>query len=103
VPAPSEPEDRSVVEQDRRDKLARLRAAGVDPFPVGFRRSHTLADVQRGWDALDAGQESGDVVRIAGRIVLRRGHGRLAFWTLRHDGDELQVMLPADALGADQF
>jgi lysyl-tRNA synthetase class 2 len=103
VSALSEPEDRSVVEQDRRDKLARLRAAGVDPFPVGFRRSHTLADVRRGWEALDAGQESGDVVRIAGRIVLRRGHGRLAFWTLRHDGDELQVMLPADALGADQF
>jgi lysyl-tRNA synthetase class 2 len=103
VPAPSEPEDRSVVEQDRRDKLARLRAAGVDPFPVGFRRSHTLADVRRGWEGLEAGEESGDVVRIAGRIVLRRGHGRLAFWTLRHDGDELQVMLAADALGPDQF
>jgi lysyl-tRNA synthetase class 2 len=97
------PEDRSAVEQDRRDKLAKLRAAGVDAFPVGFHRSHTLAAVQRGWEALDAGEESGDVVRVAGRIVLRRGHGRLAFWTLRHDGDELQVMLAADALGTDQF
>ena len=100
----SDDEDRSAVEQARRVKLARLGAAGIDAFPVGFRRSHTLDEVRRGWEeALEAGQESGDVVRVAGRIVLKRTMGRLAFWTLRHDGHELQVMLTADALGAEQF
>jgi lysyl-tRNA synthetase class 2 len=99
-----EDEDRSAVEQVRRAKLARLTAAGIDAFPVGFRRTHTLAEVRRGWEhALEAGQESGDVVRVAGRIVLRRAMGRLAFWTLRHDGAELQVMLASGALGPDQF
>ncbi|HEY4724676.1 MAG TPA: amino acid--tRNA ligase-related protein, partial [Actinomycetota bacterium] len=97
-------EDRSAVEQARRVKLARLRAAGIDAFPVGFQRSHTLAEVRRGWEeALEPGQESDDVVRVAGRIVLKRAMGRLAFWTLRHDGAELQVMLSARELGADQF
>jgi lysyl-tRNA synthetase class 2 len=33
--------------QARRVKLARLRAAGIDAFPVGFRRTHTLAEVRR--------------------------------------------------------
>jgi lysyl-tRNA synthetase, class II len=97
-------EDRSAVEQARRVKLARLRAAGIDAFPVGFQRSHTLAEVRRGWEeALEPGQESDDVVRVAGRIVLKRAMGRLAFWTLRHDGAELQAMLSAGELGADQF
>ena len=97
-------EDRSAVEQARRVKLARLRAAGIDAFPVGFRRTHTLAEVRRGWDAqLKDGEESGDVVRVAGRIVLKRAMGRLAFWTLRHDGHELQVMLAVGALGTEQF
>ena len=97
-------EDRSAVEQARRVKLARLRAAGIDAFPVGFRRSHTLAEIRRGWDAqLREGEESGDVVRVAGRIVLKRDMGRLAFWTLRHDGHELQVMLTVGALGTQQF
>ena len=41
-------DDRSAVEQARREKLARLRAAGIDPFPVGFRRTQTLAEVRRG-------------------------------------------------------
>jgi lysyl-tRNA synthetase class 2 len=97
-------EDRSAVEQARRVKLARLQAAGIDAFPVGFRRSHTLDEVRRGWEeALEPGQESDDVVRVAGRIVLKRAMGRLAFWTLRHDGAELQIMLSAAELGADQF
>jgi lysyl-tRNA synthetase, class II len=97
-------DDRSAVEQARREKLARLRAAGIDPYPVGFRRTHTLDEVRRGWDGeLGAGEESGDVVRVAGRIVLKRAMGRLAFWTLRHDGHELQAMLAVGALGAEQF
>jgi lysyl-tRNA synthetase, class II len=96
-------EERSAVERGRREKLARLRAAGVDAYPVGFRRSHTLAQVAQGWQELAAGEETGDVVRAAGRIVLKRDFGRLAFWTLRHGDDELQVMLTVGALGADQF
>ena len=97
-------EDRSAVEQARRVKLARLQAAGIEAFPVGFRRSHTLDEVRRGWEeALEPGQESDDVVRVAGRIVLKRAMGRLAFWTLRHDGAELQIMLSAAELGADQY
>ena len=99
----SDDEDRSAVERARRVKLARLRAAGIDAFPVGFRRTHTLAEIRRGWHQLAAGEESGDVVRVAGRIVLKRSMGRLAFWTLRHDGDELQAMLTVDSLGAEQF
>ncbi len=98
-----EPEDRSAVEQARREKLARLRAAGVDAYPVGFTRTHTLAAVAEGWKRLEAGEESGDVVRVAGRIVLKRAMGKLAFWTLRHGDDELQAMLTVQSLGAEAF
>ena len=98
-----EPEDRSAVEQARREKLARLRAAGIDPYPVGFTRTHTLAEVADSWDRLEAGEESGDVVRVAGRIVLKRSMGRLAFWTLRQGDDELQAMLTVQSLGQEAF
>jgi lysyl-tRNA synthetase, class II len=98
-----EPEDRSAVERARRDKLAKLRAAGIDAYPVGFRPSHTLGEVHRGWGRLGAGEETGDLVRVAGRIVLKREMGRLAFWTLRHDAEELQIMLTVGALGEEQF
>jgi lysyl-tRNA synthetase class 2 len=98
-----DPEDRAAVEQVRREKLASLRAEGTDPFPVGFTRTHTLAEVGRTWSHLEPGEESGDVVRVAGRVVLKRSMGRLAFWTLRQGDEELQVMLTVQALGADRL
>jgi lysyl-tRNA synthetase class 2 len=101
VPEPAE--ERSAVEQPRREKLARLRAAGIDAYPVGFARSHTLAEVAEGWRGLEPGEESGDVVRVAGRIVLKRSMGRLAFWTLRQGDDELQAMLTVQSLGEPAF
>ncbi|HEX9343267.1 MAG TPA: OB-fold nucleic acid binding domain-containing protein, partial [Actinomycetota bacterium] len=100
---PSEAEHRSAVEQARRDKLARLRKAGVDAYPVGFERSHTLAQVAEGWKDLAAGEESDDVVSVAGRIVLKRSMGKLGFWTLRYGDDELQVMLNQAVLGPERF
>jgi lysyl-tRNA synthetase class 2 len=83
--------------------LARLRAAGIDAFPVGFTRTHTLAEVAERWKDLAAGEESGDDVRVAGRIVLKRAMGKLAFWTLRQGDDQLQAMLTVQSLGAGSF
>src|SRR6266540_891057 len=103
VPREQSDDHRSAVEQARREKLARLRAAGIDAYPVGFSRTHTLAEVAKGWKDLTAGEESGDAVRVAGRIVLKRAMGKLAFWTLRQGDDELQAMLTLDSLGAERF
>lgn len=89
--------------QARRDKLTRLRSAGVDPYPTGFRRTHTLAAVRAEFESIVEGVESPDQVRVAGRIVARRILGKLGFWTLRQGSDELQIMLTHDALGAEEM
>jgi lysyl-tRNA synthetase, class II len=87
---------------ERRDKLARLRAAGIDPYPVGVRVTHAPGAVASAYaDRLGAGGESGEVVAVAGRLVLRRGHGKLVFLVLREGDDELQVMCQIDVLGED--
>ena len=103
LPAREEQPARSEVERARKAKLDRLRAAGVDPYPVGFERTHRLAEVAEAWRHLPAGEETGDVVRVAGRLVARRGHGKLAFWTLRQFDQELQAMLAVDAMGPERF
>jgi lysyl-tRNA synthetase class 2 len=87
---------------ERRGKLARLRADGVDPYPVGVRVTDALgALAARFADRLEAGEGSGVDVAVGGRLVLRRGHGKLVFCVLREGDDELQVMCALDVLGAD--
>lgn len=79
-------------------KLDRLRAAGVDPYPAGFVRDTTFAEVAARFDGLPADTRTGHEVRVAGRVVALRDLGGLCFARLRDFSGELQLMLGADEL-----
>jgi lysyl-tRNA synthetase, class II len=85
----------------RLGKVERLRAAGVDPYPVGYPRTHTVAVVRGEFGELAAGTVTGKVVGVAGRIVLYRNSGKLCFATLRDGTGEMQVMISLDRVGPD--
>jgi lysyl-tRNA synthetase class 2 len=86
-------------EQERRAKAQRLRELGVDPF--GQRTPDIVALREaRGRYTSDMGHDTGPVVKVAGRIVLKRDFGKkLSFLTLRDDTGDLQVALDAKRLG----
>jgi lysyl-tRNA synthetase, class II len=84
----------------RRATAAAWRADGVEPWPVGVEVTDTPAGVAARYESrLDAGEETDDVVAVGGRIVLRRGHGKLVFLVLRADGVDLQVMASLAEVG----
>ena len=87
---------------ERREKLDRLRAAGVDPFPHSFPQREEIASVLDAHQGLEAGAETDSVHRIAGRIAGRRGHGKAAFIDLRDASGQIQIHAKADVLG-DQY
>ncbi|MEU5883764.1 bifunctional lysylphosphatidylglycerol synthetase/lysine--tRNA ligase LysX [Spirillospora sp. NPDC047279] len=93
----------SEQERVRHDKLERIRAAGVDPYPLGFDRADLVADLRARYGALPADTRTGARASIAGRVMLDRAHGGLVFATLRDETGDLQVMLTADTLGADEL
>ena len=75
-----------------------MRAAGVDPYPVRFDRTHTAAEVHEHWGGIDAGAETTDDVRVAGRLMLVRRQGKLTFATLRDGTGSVQLFVSrADA------
>jgi lysyl-tRNA synthetase class 2 len=82
----------------RRAKVARLREAGIDPYPVGFRPSHTVAAVVAEHADLEPGAETGVDVTVAGRVVAKREMGRLRFLVLQEDGATLQLFCPLATL-----
>jgi lysyl-tRNA synthetase class 2 len=89
--------------QVRREKLARLVAAGVDPYPVGYPRTTTLGGLREEWGELGADSFTGVTVSVAGRVVLNRIGGKLTFATLRDGTGEVQVMLSLDRVGAESL
>ena len=84
-------------------KLERLRAEGVDPYPVGFARTHTMAQVREQVGELAPDTRTGTIVGIAGRVMLKRDGGKLSFATLRDGYGDLQVMVSLDQVGADEL
>ncbi|SDM23539.1 lysine--tRNA ligase [Actinomyces ruminicola] len=83
----------------RSAKRERLREEGWDPYPVSVPLTTTIAAVRKRYGHLQAGEETEDVVGVAGRVVFLRNTGRLCFVTLQDGaGATLQAMLSAKSL-----
>ncbi|WP_328342331.1 lysine--tRNA ligase [Micromonospora sp. NBC_00421] len=99
-PADDLPEQMKV----RREKRDRMLAEGVEPYPVGFPRTSTLAEVRERYAELPTDTATGDRVSVTGRVIFVRNTGKLCFATLRDgDGTELQAMLSLDRVGAERL
>jgi lysyl-tRNA synthetase class 2 len=95
VPLTDEPEQIRV----RKEKLDRLKAKGVEPYPVGYPRTATIAELREKYAALPADSATGERAAVAGRILLSRTGGKLCFATIREGEAEIQVMASLDRLG----
>lgn len=83
----------------RAAKRERLRAEGWEPYPVQLPITTTIAAVREAYGQLEAGEETQDVVGIAGRVVLLRSSGKLAFVSLQDGaGVTIQAMISAKNL-----
>ena len=96
-------EERASIRAQRLEKLAGLRASGVDPYPYRFQRSSDIGPVRDEWKSIEAGTETGQSVRLAGRLMLKREQGRLTFGQLRDRTAEIQLFVSAGVLGKESF
>ena len=80
-------------------------AAGADiDIPYRFDRTHAVGEVLDAYAGLAAGSETGTVVSVSGRLMLRRHQGRLAFGALQDATGRVQLFATAKATPSfDQF
>ncbi|GAB3796715.1 lysine--tRNA ligase [Micromonospora zhanjiangensis] len=88
----------------RREKRDRMLAEGIEPYPVGYPRTATLAEIRTRYADLPTDTATGDVEAVTGRVIFLRNTGKLCFATLRDgDGTELQAMLSLDKVGRERL
>lgn len=98
-------ENRSQVVEDRRAKLEELRRRGVEPYAYGYpvthdtRRARTLLETAEAAGSLDE-NGLGDVVRLGGRMVGFRTHGKASFADLSDRGGRIQLFFRQNDLGS---
>ena len=86
---------------ERRAKRDALQARGINPYPTRFERSATLAELQSVHSGLAPDTRTGEVARVAGRVVSMRGHGKLRFVTIEDAAGSVQLMFQAGHLPED--
>jgi lysyl-tRNA synthetase, class II len=85
--------------QVRRAKVDRLRAAGTDPYPVGFPRTDIIGQLRERYPDLPPDTATGERVGVTGRVMLYRNGGKLCFATIRDGSGDIQVMISRDRTG----
>ena len=63
----------------------------MDEIPYRFDATDHAAGIKERFALLEPGEESGETVAVAGRVMLTRGHGRLAFLVLRDRTGDIQL------------
>ncbi|HUZ93084.1 MAG TPA: lysine--tRNA ligase [Candidatus Paceibacterota bacterium] len=75
---------------ERRKKLAVMRAAKIDPYPRDAERTHTAAEARAAFPKLEKG---GGEVSLAGRLTGMRDQGNIAFLDLADESGKFQIVL----------
>jgi lysyl-tRNA synthetase class 2 len=89
----------------RLEKARALEALGVGAYPTRFERSHTLGEVvaSHGRHTLEQLEQLAPRVRVAGRVLTRRGQGKATFLTITDGATRLQLYLRADEVGEQAY
>ncbi len=84
----------------RKEKLRKLIEKNINPYPYGFKRTHTSSEITGNFKKLEG---EGTEVRIAGRIISLRLHGKTLFLHLKDGVGRIQVYVKSDEVGKEKF
>ena len=110
APVPAETTDEEVIEQKavrlaKRERLLSERSdAAGGAYPVAVPVTDTIPALRGRYAALEAGEETGVVASVAGRIVFSRNTGKLCFAALQSgDGSRIQAMVSLAEVGEESL
>ena len=97
--------EESELIKTRKEKIAALRAAGIDLYPNEVRVGHTSAELRTRFDALDndALAEVKDTFSLAGRLMAIRNFGKASFISIQDRKGRLQGFIQKKTLPEEEY
>src|SRR5690625_264329 len=89
----------------RREKMNDMRAKGIDPFGDKFERTHLASELIEEYDQFtkEELEEKNINVTVAGRIMTKRGKGKVGFTHIQDFSDQIQLYVRKDEIGDDSY
>lgn len=91
--------------QVRREKMEKLRESGIDPFGHRFERNFNSKSLHEQYDekTKEELEELDITASIAGRMITKRGKGKVGFAHLQDRDGTIQIYVRKDAVGEEQY
>jgi lysyl-tRNA synthetase class 2 len=93
-------EETSELLLHRREKLRKLKERNINPYPYNFKRTHTSSEIIADFEKLSTENTE---VKIAGRMVSLRLHGKTLFFHLLDGAGKIQIYVKSDEVGKEKF
>ncbi len=94
----------SNLEQNRLEKLERLRAQGIEPYPNRVERTHTNLDAIHAFEETETSAQTEPIkVTLTGRLRSIRPMGKITFAHIEDGSGRVQLFLRLNDLGKDQI
>ena len=75
----------------RLQKLDDLKDKGIELYKTKFIRTHKLSQIREKYVDLEAGDKSGEAVKVAGRLMAKRRHGKASFLVIKDGSATIQL------------
>lgn len=90
-------------QNQRIEKINKLRKKGINPYPNNFKPTHDAIEIIDIYEDLEEGSHSENVIKCAGRLISKRGHGKVYFANIQSNGTSIQIYAKLDILGQELF
>jgi lysyl-tRNA synthetase class 2 len=87
----------------RREKLEEIRQLGVDPYAYKYSPTHTTQEIREQFAEVEDQPDETKSVRVAGRIMTKRDHGKSGFAHLQDGSGRLQIYVRQNAVGEEAY
>ncbi|HAF08080.1 MAG: lysine--tRNA ligase [bacterium] len=93
-------DEMNILEKQMLENMENLKKLGVECYKYNFEFTHTIKElIEKKDDFLDKDIQ----VKIAGRIVSERKHGKVIFWDIKDQMEKIQLYIKKDVIGEKKF
>lgn len=85
------------------DKIKSLVARGKELYAAGFKKNISIIELQKKYSSLNPGEKSDDFLKLAGRIMIFRVHGKATFCDIKDQDEKVQLYINIKSVGEDKY
>jgi len=92
------------IRNQKIEEINQIRKLGINPFPAKFERTHTSQELIDEFSDISAGEtREQNILKICGRVVALRDHGKSSFFVLKDYYGKVQVYIRKKEIGEEKF